>query len=212
MANDLQTRAAMCEVGRWLWQRNLIGAIEGNMVVRIGKNELLCTPAGRNKGMLKPDDLLIVDMDGVPKSGGNPSSEIKLHLEVFAQRSDCVASIHAHPPYATVLATIGETIPDNILPEAAIVLGSVALVPFAMPGTEETRTVIRPYLEFHKTFLLSNHGALALGKDIYDAFARIETLERVATVLHLANVADAPTPLSTDAFNYLLENALNAKL
>lgn len=212
MANDLQIRASMCEVGRWLWQRSLIGAIEGNMVVKIGKNELLCTPAGKNKGMLKPDDLVVVDLEGNPKDRGTPSSEIRLHLEVFARRPDCIASIHAHPPYATALATVGETIPDNVLPEAAIVLGSVALVPFAMPGTDATREVIRPFLEFHKTFLLSNHGALALGLDIYDAFARMETLERVATVLHLAQSKDMPKQLPPEAFEYLLETALNGKL
>lgn len=202
----------MCEVGRWLWQRGLIGSLEGNMSLKLGKKELLCTPAGRNKGYLKPDDLVVVDLDGNHLRGAQPSSEIRLHLECYAQRPDCQAVVHAHPPIATGMALAHETVPDNYLPEAAVVLGSVALVPFAMPGTDEMRTAIRPYLADHKTFLLANHGAVVLGKDIYDAYSRMETLERVAAVLFYARQLDSPKPLPSEAFDRLLESALRGDL
>lgn len=210
--NELQLRASLCEVGRWLWQKGLVGALEGNMSVRLGKDRLLCTPTGKNKGFLKPDDLVRIDLEGRADSNGLPSSEVRLHLECYAQRPDCQAVVHAHPPVATGMALAHETIPDNLVPEAAVVLGSVALVPFAMPGTDEMRDAIRPFLEDHKTFLLANHGAVALGSDLYDAYARMETLERVANVCLYARLLGEPRPLPNEAFDRLLTTGLNGRL
>lgn len=213
MATDeLVLRASFCEVCRWMWQRGLIGSVEGNLTARLDADRLLITPKGKHKGTLKPNDMVVIDLEGKPLGGGTPSSEVKLHLEVYAQRPDCGAAIHAHPPIATGFALAHETIPDNLLPEAAVFLGSVALVPFAMPGTDATRDAIRPLLDDHKTFLLANHGALVLGTDIYDAFARMETLERVATVVYNSHLIGNPVSLPQRDFQALLENSLSGKL
>ena len=209
---ELQLRSQICEVGKWMWDRGIIGAIEGNISCRLDHDSMLCTPSGNHKGTLKPEDIVKTDYSGGVIGVGKASSEIQLHLEIYDKRTDCKAIVHAHPPTATALAVIGETIPDNYLPEAAVVLGSVAFVPFAMPGTEEMRTVIAPFLEFHKTFLLEQHGAVVLGKDLVDAFTRMETLERICKVLHLARQIGLPKPLPPEAFEFLLKNSLNAKL
>ncbi|MCW5935733.1 MAG: class II aldolase/adducin family protein [Fimbriimonadaceae bacterium] len=213
MKSELQLRAAVCEVGRRLWQRGLIGACEGNLSVRLSPQRLLCTPRGTSKGHLKPDDLCVIDLKGQPVGDSPaPSSEIKLHLVAYAVRPDCQAVVHAHPPVATAFTLAGETIPDNLLPEAGYVLGSVADVPFAFPGTEEVPEAIRPYLEDHKTFLLSHHGAVVLGRDIYDAYDRMETLERIATVIKHARELGATRPMPEAAFDRLLEVALSGRL
>ncbi len=112
------------------------------------------------------------------------------------------------PPLLRWLANLFRT----ILPEAAIFLGSVALVPFGMPGTDEMRHTIRPFLADHKTFLLSNHGAVALGKDVSDAAMRMETLERVANVIYHAHQLGTPQPLPDHAFSKLLEIGLSGRL
>jgi len=152
---ELQLRATLCEVGRRLWQRGLIGASEGNLSVRLNSKYLLCTPSGASKGHLKPNDLVVIDLKGNPvrDTDARPSSEIKLHLRCYQIRKDCQAVIHAHPQTATGFALAGEEIPDNLMPEAAIVLGSVATVPFAMPGTNEVPDLLEPLLPDHKTFL-----------------------------------------------------------
>jgi L-fuculose-phosphate aldolase len=133
-------------------------------------------------------------------------------MECYRQRPDCEAVVHAHPPIATAFGLAGLDIPDNLLPEAAVVLGSVAMVPFGMPGTEELPASMRPFLPDHKTFVLANHGAVTLGKDLYDAYHRMETLERVATVIMHAHTLGTPRPLPDAAFQYLLQNALNGRL
>ena len=210
---ELQLRAAICEVGRRLWQKGLVGGAEGNISARLSARQLLCTPSGATKGHLKPDDILVVDMRGeLVRGEGKPSSEIGLHCAIYGAREDCQAVVHAHPPMATAMGLAGEDIPDNLLPEAAVVLGSVATLPFCMPGTPEVAETIEPYLADHKTFLLSHHGAVVMGKDAYDAFNRMDTLERVAQVIANANVLGTARAMPDAAFDQLLETALNGRL
>lgn len=210
--SELQLRASLCEIGRRLWQRGLVGATEGNLSARLSERRILCTPAGLSKGHLKPDDLVVIDTAGNPVGDGQPSSEIKLHIAIYQARKDCQAVIHAHPPVATGFALAGETIPDNLLPESAVVLGSVATVPFAFPGTDEVPNAIAPLLEDHKTFLMSHHGAVVMGRDLTDAYNRMETLERIAKVVLVAKLLDGPRPMPNSAFDRLLATALNGSL
>ena len=209
---ELELRAAICETGRRLWQHGLVGAAEGNITARLDAKKLLCTPSGVSKGHLRPDDIVVMDYRGGVIKGSAPSSEVKMHLAIYAARPDCQAVVHAHPAMATGFALAGEEIPDNWLPEAAFVLGSVAMVPFGMPGTEELPAALRPYLEFHKTFLLSHHGAVAMGNSLSDAYNRMETLERVCQVIANARAIGTPRPMPDNAFKHLLEVSLNGRL
>ena len=205
-------RALMCEIGRRLWQRGLVGATEGNLSARLSTRQILCTPTGVSLGHMKPDELVVIDNQGNSVSGGTPSSEIKLHLRILSKRPDCQAVIHAHPPTATAFALAGEDIPDNLLPEAAYVLGSVATIPFAMPGTDEVPDAIEPLLEDHKTFLMSHHGAVAMGRDLGDAYNRMETLERISRIILTAKLLENVRPMPDQAFDHMLKVALNGRL
>ncbi len=210
--SEPELREQMCEMGRRLWQRDLIGATEGNLSVRLSADSLLCTPSGLSKGHLQPPDLVVISLDGEVLKGSAPSSEIKLHLRIYEKRPDCMAVIHAHPPVATGFALAGESIPDNLLPEAAMVLGPVALAPFAMPGTDEAPDSIEPLLADHKTILLSHHGAVTMGNSLLDAFNRMETLERVARIVLTARVLGGAEPMPSAAFEQLLLTSLHGRL
>ncbi len=210
--SELQLRAAICEVGRRLWQRGLVGACEGNISVRLSPRQILCTPSGASKGHLRPDDIVVADMNGLEVRGGKPSSEIRLHTSMYAARPDCMAVVHAHPLVATGFALAGEDVPDNLLPESAMVLGSVISVPFSMPGTGDAGKEIEPYLEDHKTFLLSHHGAVVMGKDVYDAGYRMETLERVCQVILTAQHLGGARPMPDEAFDHLQTHSLHGRL
>lgn len=191
----------MCEVGRRLWQRGLIGATEGNLSARISPQRILCTPTGFSKGHLKPADLVVIDNHGNVVEGEGPSTEIRMHLRIYQRRPDCEAVVHAHPPVATGFALAGEEIPDDLLPESATVLGSVASVPFCMPGTDEVPEALDPLLDDHKTFLLGHHGATVMGKDLMDAYHRMETLERVARIVLTARTLGEARPMPAKAFD-----------
>ncbi len=209
--SELKLRAEICEVGRRLWQRNLVGGLEGNISARLSPQRILCTPTGVSKGHLKPADIVVIDNHGQPVDGGKPSSEIKLHVRILQKRPDCMAVVHAHPLVATGFALAGEDIPDDLLPESIFYLGSVATVPFGMPGTDEVPDTIEPLLEDHKTFLMSHHGATTLGKDVWDAYHRMETLERVAQVMLYAKLIGKPRPMPDKAFRAMMK-LLNGSL
>ncbi len=209
---ELKLRAEMCDFGRRLWQRGLVGAAEGNLSVRLSPLRLLCTPTGISKGHMQPRDLVVIDLQGNPVGEGFPSSEIKAHLRCYRERPDCIAVIHAHPPTATAFSVAGEDIPDNILPEAAYVLGSVATAPFGFPGTEEVPDRLEPLLQDHKTLLMAHHGAIVMGNSIEDAYNRMETLERCAKLIFLARMLGEARPMPDYAYQKMIEIALNGAL
>ncbi len=205
-------RDQMCFFAHRLWDRHLVGGAEGNLSCRLSENRLLTTPSGFIKRDLSPDDLVIVDLSGKPLDDRQPSSEIGLHTRVYRHRNDCNAVIHAHPPIATAFGIAGKEIPDDVLPEAGYYLGSVALVRFAIPGTDDVGDAIQPLLPNHKTFILRNHGAFTIGKSLEDAYVRMETLERVTKMLWIAEQLGTVCKLPAEGMNWLKEIGLNAKL
>ena len=211
MKSEAELRAEIVEVGRLLWQRGLVGATEGNISCRLGNHGLLCTPGGVSKGHLKPDDIVLIDLEGHPmRTRANPSSEIRLHLRFYKRRPDCEAVIHAHPPAATGFALAHKPIPNGLLPEAVVVLGPIAMCAFGMPGTEALPDSVEPFVMDHDTFLLANHGAATLGDSLMDAYWRMETLERVATIVAHAELLGGARALPHDALPSL--NALRTSL
>lgn len=190
-------RKEMVSAGRLLWERNLVGATEGNLSCRFG-GHVLCTPSGLRKGHLDKDDLVVIDHAGhtMEATRHRPSSEIKLHLRLYKLCPEVQAVVHAHPLTATAFATCGLTVPTEHLPEAVVVLGPVALVPFGMPGTEALPDALEPFARSHKTFLLANHGAVAVGRTLTEAVHRMETLERVAQIMMACRQLGEPARLS----------------
>jgi L-fuculose-phosphate aldolase len=193
-------RRALVAVCQRLQAQDLIGAGEGNVTCRLGAGRLLCTPSGVAKGSLRPQDLLVIDLSGRKLRGrGRPTSEVGMHLAVYAARPDVEAAVHAHPLTAVALTVAGVAPPNDLLPEASVVLGRVALAPFATPGTPEVAASLGPLLADHQVLLLERHGALAMGRSLAEAADRLETLERVARVAFLARLLGRCEPLPAAA-------------
>jgi L-fuculose-phosphate aldolase len=198
----------LIEICRRLHARDLIGAAEGNVSVRLAPDRFLVTGSGKNKGHLSPADLVIVDGRGAPRSGaGRPSTELRMHLAAYAARPDVGAVVHAHPVTAVALTVAGLPPPNDLVPEAAVTLGLVAVAPFATPGTDEVPASLAPLLPRHDVILLERHGAVALGRTLTEAFDRMETLERVARVALVAWLAGRCEPLPSDAVARVLAAA-----
>ncbi len=206
--SDRGARAELVETCRRLHARDLIGAGEGNVSVRLGDGTFLVTPSGANKGYLSPGDLVVVDAGGrVVRGAGRASTELRMHLAAFAARPDAGAIVHAHPITAVALTVAGAPPPDDLVPEAAVTLGRVGLARFATPGTDEVPASIAPLLPDHDVVLLERHGALALGRTLAEAFDRMETLERVARVALVARLAGRCEPLPAAAIEKVLAAA-----
>jgi L-fuculose-phosphate aldolase len=102
MKAEEQARADIVEVGRRLWERGYVASNDGNISVRLDENRLITTPKSVSKGFMTPDMMVITDLEGKKISGErDPSSELKMHLEVYRNRPDARAVVHAHPPTAT---------------------------------------------------------------------------------------------------------------
>jgi L-fuculose-phosphate aldolase len=201
-------RAAIVEVCRRLHGRDLIGAGEGNVSARLGEDRFLVTPSGANKGYLAPGDLVVVDGRGAVVAGsGRASTELLMHLAAYAARSDVAAVVHAHPITAVALTVAGLPPPNDLVPEAAVTLGEIAVAPFATPGTEEVPASLAPLWARHDVVLLERHGALALGRTLDEALDRMETLERVARVALVARLAGSCEPLPAAAIEKVLAAA-----
>ncbi|MBN2201549.1 class II aldolase/adducin family protein [bacterium] len=187
--NSRKTGAEIIEVGRRMWIKGWVASNDGNISIRLKGGGFLATATGVSKGFLTPAMLVRLDRNGRPAPGRNrhrPSSEIRMHLEVYRRRPDIGAVVHGHPPYATAFAVAGIPLDRNILPEAVLTLGAVEVAPYGTPSTDEIPDAIAPLIECSDVVLLANHGALAFGADLLTAYHRMETLEHTATITHLA--------------------------
>ncbi|MGQ9778278.1 MAG: class II aldolase/adducin family protein [Bacillota bacterium] len=194
---EKKRREEVVEVGRRLWQRGYVAANDGNISLRLGPDEFLCTPAGVSKGFLRPEMLVKVNGRGERLAGElAPSSELRMHLAIYRHRPDVRAVVHAHPPLATAFAVAGIPLAKPVLAEAVLALGRVPLVPYATPGSEELAARLAAHLPGHDAFLLANHGAVTLGRDLWEAYYKMETLEHFAIISLAARLLGGGRKLS----------------
>jgi len=189
----------ICRAGRRLAERGLIAGTDGNIAARCGPDRVLVTPAGRDKGELAPGELVEVDLGGRAIRGENrPSTELDLHLVIFAQRPDTGAVVHAHPPVATGFAVAGKMLGDGSLAELVTQFGMVPVAPYGAPGTPELAERVRPFVREHDAVLLANHGAVTLGATVEAACHRMESLEQGARILLVARLLGGARQLSPE--------------
>jgi L-fuculose-phosphate aldolase len=198
MTDELRLRIAMTGVCKRLEQNGLIAATDGNVSCRVAPDRILVTPSGTTKGSLQPLDLLLLDFEGQVKAGrGKPSSEIRMHMEVYRRRNDVQAVVHAHPPALTALTIAGVPFISNLVPEVWLTVGAVPTAPYATPSTQEVPESIAPLLAKHRAILLERHGSLTVGKDLNEAYWLVEKLEQAARVQIYAQAikGELPSPL-----------------
>jgi len=194
------------EVGRRVYARGYVAANDGNISARLDERRVVITPTGVSKGFMSPDEMVIVDMEGRVLSGtSKPSSEVFMHLAIYKNRPDVHSVCHAHPPYATGFAVAGVSLEKCVLPEVIIVLGGIPLVEYGTPGTEEFFRPVLKVLDKHDAFLLANHGALTIGKDLFNAYYKMETLEHFAHIAFVAQQLGHVTTLSREQVQKLTD-------
>lgn len=182
-------RADIVEIGRRLYARGFCASNDGNITIRVAADRVLTTPKNVSKGYMTPDMMVLVDFDGRKVSGDrDASSELLMHLEVYRQRPDVMAVVHAHPPLATGFAVAGVSLDRAVLAEVICTLGSIPIVGYATPSTPELPAAVRQYIKAHDGLLLANHGALTVGTDVYSAYYKMETVEHFAKISLVARL------------------------
>lgn len=187
-ASEAAARHAVVEVGRRMWQRELVSANDGNISVHLDENRILCTPTLVSKGAMDARMLAVIDLDGVVLDSGTgpgPSSEMRMHLGVYREDPGVRAVVHAHPPYSTAFAIRGEELTAQLMPEVVVALPHVPLAPYATPSTDAMPESVRPLVLSYRACLLEQHGALTWGADLESAYLTMERLEYSARMLFL---------------------------
>jgi L-fuculose-phosphate aldolase len=204
MRTEQQLRADIVEVGRRLWERGYVASNDGNISVRLDERRLITTPAGVSKGFMTPDMLVVTDFEGNRLAGDRKaSSELKMHLQVYRDRQDANAVVHAHPPTATGFAVAGIPLDRAVLAEVVCTLGSIPIAEYATPSTDELPAACSKYLKAHDGLLLANHGALAIGPDLFTAYYRMETIEHFAKISLVTRMLGREHLLSREEVNRL---------
>jgi L-fuculose-phosphate aldolase len=195
-------RGQIVRAGALLYERGLIVAGDGNLSARLEDGAILATPSGACKGMLAPDELVVVDLDGRSlRVGQRPvSSEFRLHAGIYRARPDVRAVAHAHPPVAVAATLAGVSLAEPLLPEAIIALGAVPTAPYALTGTDEVYVAVAPFVASHSAILLSHHGAFTLGDTPLQCFFRMEQVEHIARIMLAAHQFGGARPLPAERY------------
>ena len=189
-----------------VYEKGYVSAYDGNISVRKSANTFLITRSGICKGEVTKDDLLEIDNDGKIITGsGKISTENKLHLYVYSKRKDVNSVVHCHPTYASAFAVHGEGLTKHILPEVILTLGKVPLCEYATPSTDDLPKTLQQFIEHSWALLLANHGAVTLGKDLKDAYYKMEKLEHSAKIIFLARLLGGEKELHIEKVQELLK-------
>lgn len=176
-------RKEICEVGRWIHQLHYVASTDGNISARLDDRHVLATPTAISKGMMQPDDLVVVDYQGKRLVGRrNVSSEIAMHLLIYKRRPDVNAVVHAHPPVATGYAAAGLPLNKALISEVVLSLGCVPIAQYGTPGTPELSDALAGLIPHYDAVLMANHGVVTYGEDLLRAYFKMETVEHFARI------------------------------
>ena len=184
-------RAEIVRVGQRMHARELVDGFSGNISARLDAQHILATPSGLAKGMLLPEQLIVIDMQGQvveAAPGLRPTSELLMHLEAYRRRPDISAVVHAHPMTAIALTIAGISLAECVIPEAIVVFGLVPTAPYATPSSIENQLAIAELIVGHDALLLAYHGSLTVGRSVTEAYLRLESLEHTAKIIALTRM------------------------
>lgn len=168
----------MCDIGRRVWERNYVDGNGGNITVRVGDNLVLSTPTLISKGFMKPEDICLITLEGRQLAGWRKStSEAMTHMAIMRANPKAKSCIHAHPPHSTAFAISGLEPPSCVIPEAEVFLGKVGVAEYQTPGSPENALEVSRVAKDHQAVLMKNHGVICWGKDVEDAYWKLENTE-----------------------------------
>jgi L-fuculose-phosphate aldolase len=203
-------KKAIIKCARWLSKHGFFGCLRGsggNISVKLDTDNMIAiTPSGRPYQEMLPDDIRVVDSNLNSIEGDlKPSVETTMHVGVYRNRPDVNAVIHTHPVFAGILAVINKPIPA-LFDEVTLEIGaSVEVIPYAISGSQElAENVIKKLGNDCFCYILQNHGALSLGRDLDQAWKNAELLEKVAQIYYYAlTTGKEITTLPEDAIDQI---------
>ncbi len=184
----VELKQRMVDIGKRMWDREYTDGNGGNLTIRVGDNLVLCTPTLVSKGFMTLEQMCLVDMEGVQLAGKyKRTSECMTHLAIMKRQPKAKACCHAHPPHGTAFAVAGVQPPTCMIPEAEVFLGQIGLSEYQTPGTPANAVAVGDAAVDHMAVLMVNHGVITWGKDIEDAYWKMENVESYCKTIWVAS-------------------------
>ncbi len=200
-------RERMVDIGERMWAREYTDGNGGNLTVRVGDNLVLCTPTLVSKGFMKPEGIALIDLEGTQIAGPlKRTSEAMTHLAIMKRQPKAKACCHAHPPHATAFAVAKVQPPTCLIPEAEVFLGQIGMAEYQTPGTPANASEVGAAAIEHMSVLMLNHGVICWGKDIEDAYWKMENTEAYCKTVWVASMLGKElTPITGGQAKELIE-------
>lgn len=197
----------MVAIGQRIYGRGYVDGNGGNITIRVGDNLVLCTPTLISKGFMSVEDICMVDLNGNQVAGIRPStSEVKTHLGIMKHEPNAKACVHAHPIFGTAFAVANVIPPSCLIPESEVFLGEIGLAPYETPGTPEIAESVGRLAKKHQSILMANHGVICWGKDVEDAFWKMENTDAICQTFVIAQqLGDGPKQYGPDKLQDLIK-------
>src|SRR5438128_3623232 len=181
--SEEKLRSEIARFCHLIYEKSYVASTDGNVSARLPDGHIMCTPTICNKGFVKPEDMVILNIQGNRIKGDRKaSSEIAMHLLIYEMRPDINAVVHAHPQCATAYAAAGIPLNKALISEVVLALGCIPLTEYGTPGTPELTDELRPFVKDFDALLMSNHGVVTYGATIEEAFNRMDTVEHFAKI------------------------------
>lgn len=213
VAEDIRKRLA--NIAGKMWDEGLTAKTGlywggGNISMRVpGTDRVLIKPSGFSFGELKPEDFIVIDLNGNVLEGNNkPSSETPMHTTILRNRSDVGSVVHTHSFYADVMGIAGvELLPIKFAGSIPALLKGVKIAPWRPSGSQELADIAEEYLRDCSAVLLQYHGAIGIGKDIESAFHLASKVEELAKKQWMAMQVGKPGILSEEIRKKMIQRA-----
>ncbi len=197
----------ICEIGRKMYLKQFVSANDGNMTIRVGDDTVVATPTGISKADLSPEKLLLIDFEGkILKGSYEPTSELPMHLRLYAENDAIMSTAHAHPCFLNCIANLGAEMDMPLTPATAAISGRIPVVPYTNPGSESLAAAVAPYAQDFNIVLLANHGPISWGRNPIEAWYILENAEAYAKMAIVQKfIIGQYRPLSEEQIHVLAE-------
>ncbi|EHR35057.1 class II aldolase/adducin family protein [Helcococcus kunzii] len=204
-----QLKENVCEIAKKSYINKLVAGTSGNVsYYDREKNRMFITPSNVDYELMKPEDIVILDLDGniiESESNFKPSSEWRMHAEIYKNKEDINSIIHTHSPKATSFAVVHKDIPIILVEMIPFIGGDIKRAKFSLPGTAELGITAAKALEDRNVCLLENHGVVAVGNSLEQAYIRAVYAEDAAIIYFNALQVGEPVLLSEETNKILYE-------
>jgi len=199
MPSEAELRQQIADFSRLCYDKDYLAATDGNLSVRMDDGNILCTPTRINKGFVRPEDSVVVDIEGkLVRGDRKASSEIAMHTLIYELRPDIKAVVHCHPQAATAYAAAGIPLNKALISEVVLALGCIPIANYGTPGTPELTEQLTPFVAHYDALLMANHGVVTYGSDLMDAYNRMDTVEHFAKISIYTRVLGKEQLLSSE--------------